>query len=119
MKVLVAEDNEVNFELVRDVLELDGHTVIWARHGGEALTMARSEAVDLLVLDLHLPQLSGREVLRRLRSEPPGFDAKILVLSADAMAGTREETIEGGADAFLSKPFHVAEFRAAVAELLQ
>jgi two-component system cell cycle response regulator DivK len=114
----VAEDNELNFELINDLLELDGHRVTWARDGGEALRLARSQAPPLLLLDLHLPVTSGREVLRSLRAEPGAGAMKIMVLSADAMVGTRDEVLAAGADAYLAKPFDLRAFRDLVRELL-
>ena len=118
INVLVAEDNEINFELVRDLLELDGHRVTWAKDGAEALRLALTEPTDLLLLDLQLPRLPGREVLRQLVSEPSPLPIKILVLSADAMVGTREEVLGAGADAFLAKPFDLGAFRTTLRELL-
>lgn len=103
---------------MRDLLELDGHGVRWARDGEQALGLARSEPPDLLILDLHLPRLAGREVLRSLRAEDAAPNLKILVLSADAMLGTREEVLEAGANAYLAKPFDLHVFRTTVGALL-
>lgn len=116
--ILVAEDNEVNFELIHDLLELDGHRVSWARDGEEALRMAREQGPRLLLLDLHMPLISGRDVLRRLRSDPGASAIRICVLSADAMVGTREEMLAAGADAYLAKPFDIRTFRDTVAGLI-
>ena len=116
--ILVAEDNEINFELIRDILELDGHRVTRARDGEEALRLAVGHGPRLLLLDLHMPLISGRDVLRRLRSDPDTRAIKICVLSADAMVGTREEMLAAGADAYLAKPFDIRAFRDTVTRLI-
>jgi CheY-like chemotaxis protein len=117
-EILLAEDNELNFELARDLLEAAGHRVSWARDGLQALEMASSRRIDLLVLDLHLPGISGQEVLRRLRLDAGNRDLPILVLTADAMQGTGAAVLEGGANAYMSKPFDLAAVRDIVASLL-
>jgi DNA-binding response OmpR family regulator len=80
--------------------------------------MANAAPPDLLILDLHLPRLAGREVLRTLRTGGAAGSLKILVLSADAMLGTEEEVLAAGADAYMSKPFDLHVFRATVGSLL-
>ena len=117
--VLVVEDNQLNFELVNVVLEADGFAVRWARDGIEAVHALASDDLDLLILDLHLPRLSGLDVLRRLRSEPATRDLPVLVLTADAMTGTREAVMSEGATDYLTKPFDLATLRAAVARILE
>jgi CheY-like chemotaxis protein len=117
-RVLVAEDNEINFELVRDLLEASGHRVQWARDGIQALDALLAEHFDLLLLDLDLPRLSGMDLLRRLRTEQATQELSVLVLTADAMAGTQEAVTAAGADGYLSKPFGVATFRHTIQDLL-
>ena len=117
--VLVAEDNEVNFELVSAVLELDGLTPRWAQDGTEALALAAADDPDLLILDLHLPRMSGRDVLRHIRTDPSTHDLPVLVLTADAMAGTREAVMAEGATDVMTKPFELGALRSAVARLLE
>lgn len=102
--VLVAEDNPLNFELVRDLLDARGHTVEWARDGEEALALARTGRFELLLLDLHMPRLDGLEVIRAIRAEPPPKVLKVIALTADAMLGVREELFAAGVDGYLSKP---------------
>jgi two-component system cell cycle response regulator len=102
--VLVAEDNPLNFELVRDLLDARGHAVEWARDGEEALRLARTGRFDLLLLDLHMPRLDGLEVIRAIRAEPPDRPLKVIALTADAMVGVREDLFAAGVDGYLSKP---------------
>jgi two-component system cell cycle response regulator DivK len=116
--ILVAEDNEINFELVRDLLEVDGHIVQWARDGIQALHALKADHFDLLLLDLHLPRLSGTDLLRSLRAEEATKYLRVIVLTADAMVGTQEAVRAAGADGFLTKPFDVSTFRRTVEDLL-
>ncbi len=116
--VLVAEDNALNFELISAVLEREGHGVRWARDGQEAVNAAAADCPDLMILDLHLPQLSGLEVLKRVRADPATNDLPVLVLTADAMAGTREEALGEGATDIMTKPFELKALRSTIARLL-
>ena len=116
--VLVAEDNALNFELISAVLEREGHGVRWARDGREAVTAAAADCPDLLILDLHLPELSGLEVLRHVRADPATNDLPVLVLTADAMAGTRDEALGEGATDIMTKPFELKALRSTIARLL-
>ena len=112
--VLVAEDNPLNFELVRDLLDSRGHSVAWARDGEEALAKASSGQFDLLLLDLHMPRMDGLQVVRALREAPPERPLKVIALTADAMAGVRDDLIAAGVDGYLSKPL---DLRALIQEM--
>ena len=112
--VLVAEDNPLNFELVRDLLDARGHTVEWARDGEEALAKARTGQFDLLLLDLHMPRLDGLQVVRALRATPPSRPLKVIALTADAMAGVRDDLFAAGVDGYLAKPL---DLRALIREM--
>jgi CheY-like chemotaxis protein len=114
----VVEDNELNFELASALLETLGYEVSWARDGEDGLNLALSDAFDLVVLDLHLPRLSGTDVLDRLRRDPRRASLPVLVLTADAMIGTDDTVMRAGASAYLSKPFDLGDFKATVHHLL-
>ncbi len=117
--VLVAEDNDLNFELISAVLEREGITVRWARDGLQAVSATASDRPDLLILDLHLPELSGLDVLKRVRADPLTGALPVLVLTADAMAKTIEEVLREGATEVMTKPFDLNALRAAITRLLQ
>ena len=106
--ILVAEDNPLNYELIRDLLEARGHTVEWAQDGEAALDLARSGRFDLLLLDLHMPVLDGLEVMKGIRSQPPRKPLKVIAITADAMAGVREDLYAAGVDGYLSKPLDLS-----------
>jgi|HubBroStandDraft_6_1064221.scaffolds.fasta_scaffold1487632_1 CheY-like chemotaxis protein len=103
-KILIAEDNPVNRELLRELLELRGYEVAEACDGQEALTLIAQAQPDLLILDLSMPVLDGFGVIRRLRAEPATARLRVLAATAYAMRGDREKVMEAGFDGYLSKP---------------
>ncbi len=106
--VLVAEDNPLNFELVRDLLDACGHQVEWARDGQEALDLAQTGRFDVLLIDLNMPRLDGLEVVRAIRANPPARPLRVIALTADAMIGVRDDLFAAGVDGYLAKPLDLA-----------
>ena len=106
LRVLVAEDNEFNADLIRQLLQRRGHDVRIASNGIDAMALARAEAFDLLLLDLHMPGMDGFEVIARLREEErsTGGHLAVVALTARARAEDRERCLDAGMDEFLAKP---------------
>jgi two-component system, cell cycle response regulator DivK len=103
-RVLVAEDNDLNYQLVSFVLgklELD---VERASSGAEALELASAERFDLVLMDIQLPDVDGLEVTRRLRANPETAGMPIVAVTALAMAGDEQKALAAGCDAYLTKP---------------
>jgi DNA-binding response OmpR family regulator len=111
-RVLVIEDDDRIARLVTRALENDGLSAERAATGPAGLALALAREFDLIVLDLMLPGMDGRQVLKRLIEERP--DQRVLVLSAVPEIGTRVAVLEAGAADFLGKPFAVAELIARV-----
>jgi two-component system, cell cycle response regulator DivK len=103
-KILVAEDNLPNRELIREILETCGHEVFEAEDGQQALDRVKQTRSDLILLDIQMPVLDGYAVLRELRHTPCFSDLKILALTAYAMQGDREKALQSGFDGYLTKP---------------
>jgi CheY-like chemotaxis protein len=103
-RVLVAEDNAVNRELLRELLEAHGYTVIEACDGQEALDRIGQSRPDLLLLDINMPVLDGFATVRRIREDPALSKLPVLAVTAYAMQGDREKIIKSGFDGYLSKP---------------
>jgi CheY-like chemotaxis protein len=102
--VLIAEDNPVNRELLRELLEIRGYAVIETSNGQEALEQLQKVQPDILLLDLNMPVLDGFGTIERIRKDP-GFSAlPILAVTAYAMRGDREKILSAGFDGYLSKP---------------
>jgi DNA-binding response OmpR family regulator len=111
-RVLVIEDDDRIARLVSRALENEGFPTERAATGPTGLSSALAANFDLVVLDLMLPGLDGRQVLTRLLDERP--DQRVLILSAVPEIGTRVAVLEAGATDFLGKPFAVAELVARV-----
>ena len=110
MKVVVVEDNATLAAALRQGLEDDGHAVRVTASGAEAVELAAGGDLDILLLDLGLPDLDGIEVLRRVRAG--GSHVPILVLTARDAVDSRVEALAAGADDYLVKPFAFAELMA-------
>jgi len=115
--VLYIEDNLSNLRLIEQVLSRRPHTTLLsAMQGQVGLDLAREHRPDLILLDLHLPDLPGDEVLRRLLDEPRTRQIPVVILSADATPGQSERLLAAGAQAYLTKPLDVRQFLALVDE---
>lgn len=114
--ILVVEDEPKAARLARDYLEKNGFRVLVAGDGQSALTVARREKPDLVILDLMLPQIDGREVCRILRRES---DVPIIMLTALAEEIDQVTGLEIGADDYITKPFSVRALVARVRALLR
>jgi len=112
MHLLLVEDERRLATAVRRVLEEEGHVVDYVADGADALSQARSEEYDAIVLDVMLPSLNGYEVTRRLRSG--GNKTPILMLTARDGVQDRVEGLDAGADDYLVKPFALAELLARI-----
>lgn len=110
MTILYIEDNKANTELVARFLKPAAHVVLRTAMTGEAgLAAAVHEPPDLILLDMHLPDISGEEVLRRLQAEPATTGVPIAVLSAEAAPGIIRHMRANGIAAYLTKPLDLAE----------
>lgn len=114
--LLIVEDEDRLRDLLRGYLEREGFRVVLARDGVQALSLARSERPDLVILDLMLPGIDGLEVCRRLRTFS---DAYVLMLTAKAEEMDRVIGLEVGADDYLTKPFSPRELVARVRAMLR
>ena len=113
LAVLYVEDNLANVRLMERITALRPRvTLTHATQGGLALELIASTRPDLILLDLHLPDMSGEEVLRRLQAENETRDIPTVVVSADASPGQIRRVIELGAAGYLTKPFKIEEMLA-------
>jgi PAS domain S-box-containing protein len=113
--VLYIEDNHANQRLVQQILaRRPSITLLVASDGTRGLELARDERPALILLDLHLPDMPGREVLRLLRTNAETRHIPVLIVSADASIGQAERLTEAGAIGYLTKPLVVSQFLAEV-----
>lgn len=108
-KILIVDDERDILELIRMHLEHDGHEVVEAANGIDALKQAIAQTPDLIVLDWMLPGLDGLSVFKRLRTESRTRDIPIIMLTAKAQQADRLTGLELGADDYLTKPFSPRE----------
>jgi PAS domain S-box-containing protein len=109
LRVLYAEDNEVNVELVRQILSFRPAIVLHvASSGAQALAMARQDPPDLVLVDMHLGDMSGLDLARALRSHPATAGVRLVALSADALPQQIDSALALGFESYLTKPI---EFR--------
>ena len=117
MRILIAEDDKPIAAALRASLVECGHAVDSVADGLLAELALSSESYDLLILDLGLPRMDGRQVLRQARAR--GSDIGVLVVTARDGIGDRVDTLDGGADDYMVKPFVLAEFLARARALLR
>lgn len=120
LRVLLAEDNAVNQQLVIHLLEREGHEVVVAENGREATEKFEEGAYDLVLMDVQMPEMSGLEATRRIRkleANDGEHSVPIVALTAQATEADRERCMEVGMDAYLSKPMKEEELDEILAEL--
>jgi CheY-like chemotaxis protein len=117
-KILVVEDNELNRDMLSRRLERRGYQVIVAVDGQEGVAMARSEAPDLVLMDMSLPVMDGWESTRQLKAAPETRSIPVIALTAHAMAGDREKAMEAGCDDYDTKPLEFPRLMAKIEALL-
>lgn len=108
VRILLAEDNLVNQRIAVKILEKKGWEVLTANNGKEVLELLDKEAFDLILMDDHMPEMSGVEATKIIRSQEKqtGSHIPIVAMTANAMAGDREKYIEVGMDGYISKPIN-------------
>ncbi len=119
LRILVADDQQANRTVLTRILERAGHRVQQACDGEQALDQLAADNLDLAILDMHMPRLTGLDVLRQLRFMQAGGRATpVIVLSADATAQAARDAEQAGAPAFLTKPVMVARLLETIADLV-
>ena len=103
-KILLVEDNEMNRDMLSRRLLKKGFEVVMAFDGQKGLEMASSETPDIILLDMSLPIMDGWEVARNLKADGALKSIPVIALTAHAMAGDREKTLEAGCDEYDTKP---------------
>ena len=117
-KILVADDDDLLCEVLRFKLENMGHTVLVVTDGATALTSARNEEFDVLILDSMMPALSGMEVLQSLKSDPATSKLPVIMLTARRSEDDVVRALRAGAADYLTKPFMPEELSLRIATVL-
>ncbi len=114
--ILYVEDNPDNMMLVKRALEARGYRLLQAMNGLTGVQVAERENVDLILLDINLPDIDGYEVARRLRksSKIALTHVPIIAITANALKGDAEKALDAGCDVYMSKPINIRELWARV-----
>ena len=116
--ILVVEDDYLNMKLFCDLIEAHGYRTILARNGKEALDAVSAHDLDLIILDIQLPDISGLEVTRRIKKDSTTKSIPIVAVTAFATAGDSERIRSAGCDEYLTKPVSVDRLMSAVKRFL-
>ena len=114
-KILLVEDNAVNRRLAEYLLRSTGYTVLEAATAREAFDRIRADQPDLILMDLHLPEMDGLEATRRLKGNPATRHIPVVALTAYGMPGDRERALAAGCAGYITKPIDKAAFLREVA----
>ena len=117
-KILLVEDNEMNRDMLSRRLQRKGYSVVTAEDGEKGLLLARSEAPDLVLMDISLPAMDGWEVTRLLKANQSTRHIPIIALTAHAMVSDREKAIDAGCDDYDTKPVDFGRLSEKIENLL-
>jgi CheY-like chemotaxis protein len=118
-KILLVEDSEMNRDMLARRLARRGYEVVIAVDGAQGVTLAQTEAPDLILMDMNLPVLDGSEATRQLRAAPATRSIPIIALTAHAMSGDRENALEAGCDDYDTKPIELERLLGKIEVLLK
>jgi CheY-like chemotaxis protein len=117
-KILLVEDNEMNRDMMCRRLQRRNFDVRIAVDGSEGVSMAISEAPDLILMDMSLPGMDGMEATRRIKAHPATKHIPVIALTAHAMSSDREKALEAGCDEYDTKPVDLPRLLGKIEALL-
>ncbi len=117
--ILVVEDNQDNYELVRTILELAGYDTFQAITGRDGVDAARKQKPDLILMDMALPEMDGWDATQRIRKDPETQHIPMVALTVHTLPRERKRALDAGVDAYISKPFDATHFLQVVENTLR
>ena len=117
-RILIIEDNPANLKLALLLLKNAGHTPLCAIDAESGMALARSDAPDLILMDMQLPDMDGLTATMHLKADPATATIPVIALTALAMQDDREKSLRAGCDAYIAKPLRYRELYAAIDALL-
>lgn len=112
--ILIVEDNDKNLKLARDVLQVKGYATAEAGNGEDGVRIAGELIPDAILMDIHLPGISGVDALRLLRANPATAAIPVIAVTASVMEQDRTRIMAAGFDAYVAKPISLKQFLEAV-----
>jgi CheY-like chemotaxis protein len=117
--LLLAEDNDLNRDMLTRRLSRRGYSLLEATNGEEAVEVAGEEIPDVILLDLSMPVMDGWEAAGHLKDDEATADIPIVALTAHAIKGDREKALEAGCDAYVAKPVDMDELVDTIEDMLE
>jgi two-component system cell cycle response regulator DivK len=117
--ILVVEDQEDNRQILRDLLASAGFRMVEAHDGRQALTVARSERPDLILMDIQLPILDGYEATRSIKRDPELKHIPVIAVTSYALSGDEKNARDAGCDAYVAKPYSTRYLLAKIGQFLE
>ncbi len=117
--ILVVEDQEDNRQILQDLLASAGFRMIEAHDGQQALTVARSERPDLILMDIQLPIVDGYEATRNIKRDPELRHIPVIAVTSYALSGDEKKALEAGCNAYVAKPFSTRYLLAKIGQFLE
>lgn len=117
MRILVVDDTEINLRLMEAVLKPEGYDILKAALGEESVRIAEEEELDLILMDISLPDISGTEAMGKIRKTKFG-DKPVIAVTAHAMRGDKEKFESAGFDGYISKPIEITQTLQVIRDLL-
>jgi len=109
-KVLVIEDNENNLKVITVLLKNSGYSILSAKTGRKGVEMALKDNPDFILLDIDLPDIDGRAVLKKIRKSEKAGDLPVIAVTSLAMSGDRQEMLDAGCTGYIEKPIDPFRF---------
>ena len=120
LNILVVDDHPVNVKYLSILLEQMGHATVSCENGAHSLVQVRQQVFDVVLMDLHMPEMDGFQATRAIRQlQGPAADTKIVIVSADILNNTRQAALDAGANEFITKPLLADDLRKVLARCLQ
>jgi two-component system alkaline phosphatase synthesis response regulator PhoP len=117
-KILVADDEPAVLRSLEFILKKEGYQVLTATNGQEAYDLASGNLPDLVLLDIQMPRMDGNQVCRKLRDEPPSSGLYIIMITAKGQESDRLNSLESGANEYITKPFSPRKVIQRIKEIL-
>jgi CheY-like chemotaxis protein len=117
--ILVVEDNPDNMALIEQIMEDEGFCVLKAILAKDGIALLKERAVDLILMDISLPEMSGLDATRIIKAEQAIKDIPVIALTAHAMETDREMAISAGCDSYLTKPINEEELLETINQFLK
>lgn len=117
--ILIVEDNLKNLKLIRDLLQFKGYQTIEAETAEAGIDLARERRPALILMDIQLPGMDGREAMKTLKADGATNEIPIIALTASAMKGDRERLLADGFDGYIAKPIDIKEVPKIVASYVR